>query len=319
MKPNPTLMRTWPALIAALLFLAACVLVRVPAFASDNSENDMVVFGGQYEVIKEGQEVRGDLVVIGGNVDVYGKVDGDAVAIGGTIHVEPQGRIAGSIVNVGGAVHDESNTSPGHGAMAPPAQIPTPQPMEQPEAPQSGFDWGWTWFYLVDALLTIVAFLLFPVLTRNARTSLGDNPVIAGVLGFFSPIIFVLVIIALAITIIGIPLIPLAVIVTIVGYLVGKAAIAEFLGERIFSATKRNATPLLSVLVGAALMFALCAITDWIGIVLFFCLAALAIGATLPLLRTIQPRRGQTTIMPPAPPTFSPPVDPAHMSPPGPQ
>jgi len=319
MKSNRTFMRGWPGLLAALVFLALCILVRVPALASDNSENDMVVFGGQYQVIKEGQEVRGDLVVIGGSVDVYGKVDGDAVAIGGTIHIEPQGRVDGSIVNVGGAIHDESNSSPGHGAMVPPAQIPTPQAMEQPQAPESGFDWGWTWFYLVDALLTIVAFLLFPVLTRNARASLIDNPVISGVLGFFSPIIFVLVIIALAITIIGIPLIPLAVIVTIVGYLVGKAAIAEFLGERIFSTTKRNATPLLSVLVGAALMFLLCALTDWIGVVLYFCLAALAIGATLPLVRTIAPRRVQPTITPPGPPTFSPPVDPAHMSPPAPQ
>ena len=319
MRPNLTTLRAWPSFLAALLFLTGCLLVGAPASASDNSSDDMVVIGDQHQVVKPNQEVHGDLVVVGGSADVYGKVDGDAAAIGGRIYIAPQGHVSGSLVNVGGVIDNESNTTPGRGPAQPIPVIPTPAPIPVPEAPQLTFDWGWTWFYLIDALLTIVAFLLFPVLTRNARASLIDNPVIAGVLGFFSPIIFVLVIIALAITIIGIPLIPLAVIVTIVGYLVGKAAIAEFLGERIFSTTKTNATPLLSVLVGAALMFLLCALTDWIGVVLYFCLAALAIGATLPLVRTIAPRRSQPTITPPAPPTFSPPVDPAHMSPPAPQ
>ena len=164
MKSNRTFHArvAWP--LAALVFRrSGHPRARVPAFASDNSENDMVVFGGQYQVFEAGQEVRGDLVVIGGSVDVYGKVDGDAVAIGRTIHIEPHGRVDGSIVNVGGAIHDESNSSPGHKAgMGPPAQIPSPRRWSTRKPPESGFDWGWTWFYLVDALLTIVAFLLFP-------------------------------------------------------------------------------------------------------------------------------------------------------------
>jgi hypothetical protein len=306
-------------LLAAATLVASGLLWAAPAAAADNSNGDVVVMGGDHDVIKPDQEVTGDLVVIGGSADVYGKVDGDAAAIGGRIYIAPSGHVAGDLVNLGGVIDNQSSSSIGHrGTVMPPVQIPSPEPLQMPGPPQPFFDWGWTWFYLVDALLTIVAFLLFPLLTRQAAINLHDNPVVSGVLGFFSPIIFVLVIIALAITIIGIPLIPLAVLVTIVGYLVGKAAIAEFLGDRIFIAARSKSNPLAAVLVGASILFVLCTVTGWIGIVLYFCLAALSVGAALPLVRAIAPKRPPGAMAGPSTPAFSPPVDPAHMGPPNP-
>lgn len=301
--------------LAAVVALLVTLTAR-PAAAYSSDGNDMVVFGGQHLVVRSGQEVTGDLVVIGGSADVYGRVDGDAVAIGGRIYIAPAGRINGSLVNMGGSIDNESNQPPGHPV---PENVPTPLAPPVPVIihTESGFDWGWTWFYLVDAVLTALAFLLFPSLTRSARTHLLDNPIVAGVLGFFSPIIFALVLVALAITIIGIPLIPLAIIATIAGYLVGKAAIAELLGERIFVAAKASGTPLGAVLVGLGVLFVVCAVTGWLGVVIYFCLVALAIGSALPMLRSIAPRRRPPTITPPAgPPPFSPPVDPARTSPP---
>lgn len=311
-----TTIRSFVAVLPALLVLAALLAVAAPARASDNGGDDMVVFGGQHEIVREGQEVSGDLIVIGGSADVLGKVDGDAVALGGKIYISPKGHVNGNLVELGGTIDNESNQpQQPHERVTPPFMEETPTPAFPPSPIVAGYDWGWTWFYLVDALLTIVAFLLFPGLTRNASQSLMDNPVVAGVLGFFSPIIFVVVIIALTITLIGIPLIPLAIIFAIVGYLVGKAAIAEFLGSRIFLATKSKSNPLAAVLVGMAILFVLCAVTGWVGIVVYFCLGALAIGAALPLLRAIQPRRRPPDIAPPGPPPFSPPAE-AHSGPP---
>jgi hypothetical protein len=305
------------AILVAALAAGAVFFAAAPALAAEKN-GDVVVFG-EHVVIKRGQEVTGDLVVLGGEADVYGKVDGDAAAIGGHIYIAPSGHVNGSLVQVGGTIDNQSSTSGGRRVEPVMPPMPTPPPVVVPpseQEPKAGFDWGWTWFYLVDALLTIVAFLLFPVLTRQSRLNLHDNPVMAGVLGFFSPIIFVVVIIALAITIIGIPLIPLAVLLTILGYLVGKAAIAEFLGERILSATKRAPNPLGSELLGVALLFVLCAATGLVGGFTYWCLALLAVGAALPMLRAIAPRRQPPTIAPPAGPTFSPPVDPAHIHPP---
>ena len=303
------------------------------AFAGEDSSDDMVVFGGQHEVIREGQEVKGDLVVIGGSADVMGKVDGDAVALGGRIYVAPQGHVNGSLVNLGGVIDNESNMPQGKGAVPPPPTSPeTPEPAPTPEAVTnpSSWDLGWLPFYLADAVLVFLAFLLFPGRTASAAQHLRENPMLSGILGFFSPIIFVLLIIALVITLVGIPLIPLAVIATIGGYLIGKAAIADFIGARIQDLSKRaQPSPAASVAIGLGLLFVVSAFTGWVGIVIYFCVAALAIGAALyMLMRTAEAYRGRkaaTTSAPPpsmhfpvpTPPTPpAPPVDPSTTYPP---
>lgn len=324
MKPNPTQTRSSVDKVPVLAAFLALVLLCAPvaARASSDSSDDLVVFGGQHQVVKEGQEVSGDLVVIGGSAEVYGKVDGDAVALGGKIYIAPQGHVDGSLVNVGGVIDNQSNTPQGHGGgpMVPPP--PTEQPV-QPEVPEPATSWfasGWTMFFFIDALLAFMAFLLFPGRTRSATEHLLDNPVLAGMLGFFSPIILAVVVIALAITVIGIPLIPLAVLITVAGYLIGKAAIAEFLGGRLVHSIKGTPpTAATTVFFGLLIFFVLSAITGWVGIVFYFCIAALALGASLyMLMRTAQAYRRAHSPAPPTapPPTFTPPADPTRAGPP---
>lgn len=315
MRRSLTWRRSLSGLLPAQLVLVGLLLLAAPSIAqADNSNGDMVVFGGQHETVREGQEVSGDLVVIGGSADVFGKVDGDAVAIGGRIYIAPSGHVDGSLVNVGGTIDNESNGTQGHhGYLVP----PTPPSTETlPETDNR--DW-WLPFLFIDALLALVAFLLFPIATRNSADHLLDNPIMAGMLGFFSPLIFVLVIIALAITVVGIPLLPLAVILTFVGYLIGKAAIAEFLGGRIFEVTKMaQPKPILAVAVGLLVLTVVSAL-GWVGVVFYFCLMALALGASLyALLRTAQARRRMPpSVTPPAPPSqFSPPASQTPTSPP---
>jgi hypothetical protein len=288
--------RTWLAALA----VAFMVGLPLAALASDNSSDDMVVFGGQHEVIREGQEVYGDLIVIGGSADVEGRVDGDAVALGGRIFVAPRGHVNGSLINLGGSIDNESNepqtqpSFPGPRAVVP---VPTPVPPPPVPYPESSpwYAQGWTTFFFIDALLAFVAFLLFPARTRSASEHLLENPVLAGMLGFFSPIIFVLVVIALAITLIGIPLIPLAVIAAIAGYLIGKAAIAEFIGNRLFDVSKAaQPKPIAAVAIGLGLLLLVEVVASWLGIVFYFCVAALALGASLyMLMRTAQAHRSE--------------------------
>ncbi|HEV2037546.1 MAG TPA: hypothetical protein VGQ96_02980, partial [Candidatus Eremiobacteraceae bacterium] len=172
-------------------------------------------------------------------------------------------------------------------------------------------------FFFIDALLVLVAFLIFPGRTRSAMEHLQDNPLVAGMLGFFSPIIFVLVIIALAITLVGIPLLPLAVLATIAGYLIGKAAIAQFIGSRLLEAFKvAQSKPIASVALGLGLLFLVTIATDWMGIVFYFCIVALAVGTSLyMLMRTTQSYR-RTGAITPVSPAFAPPVDPTRAEPP---
>lgn len=312
--------KPWVAIVAlvAIVFLFAGPHGAARALTSD-SKGDVLVFGGQHVVIQKDQEVSGDLVVFGGSADVRGTVDGDAVTMGGKIYIAPEGRVNGSLVNVGGTIDNQSNAPAHGGAAPPPTAMPTPQPdmgseMPMPVTPWYRSDWGG--FFFFDALLAFLTFLLFPMRTRIAMDHLSDNPVLSGMLGFFSPIIFVLVIIALAITLVGIPLMPLAVLATIAGYLLGKAAIAQFIGTRLLDVFK-VAQPKTAgaVALGLGVLFVLSAATGWLGIVFYFCVAALAVGTSLYMLtRTAQTYRRPS--FPPAAPTFSPPVDPTHAGPP---
>jgi len=322
MKAHMNVKRTLLGTLPLLALLTAAVAVATPraafAYSSDENSGDVVVLGGQHETIREGQEVSGDLVVIGGSADVLGKVDGDAVALGGRIYIAPQGHVNGSLVNLGGIIDNRSNQPQGRGGqeVVPPVEPTAPPEVVEPQGPW--YQEGWTTFFFFDSLLVLIAFLLFPNRTRSTGEHLADNPAMAGMLGFFSPIIFALVIIALAITVVGIPLIPLAVLATVAGYLLGKAAIAEFIGSRLLEVFKvTQPRPVAAVAFGLLLLFVLATATGWIGIVVYFCVAALAIGASLyMLMRTAQTYRRTPMVSPPAPPTFTPPVDPSRTGPP---
>jgi hypothetical protein len=323
MKPYMNVKRTVLGAFPLLALIAACLVVATPraalayAYSSSDSGNDVVVLGGQHETIREGQEVSGDLVVIGGSADVYGTVDGDAVALGGRIYIAPKGHVNGSLVNLGGVIDNRSNEPQGRGGheVTPPVEPTAPPEQVVPAAP---YQEGWNTFFFFDALLVLMAFLLFPNRTRNVGEHLAGNPVIAGILGFFSPIIFAVVVVALAITVVGIPLIPVAILATAAGYLLGKAAIAEFIGIRLLEVFKvAQPRPVAAVALGLGVLFVVTAATGWIGVVIFFCVAALSIGSSLYMLtRTAQTYRRTPTVTPPAAPTFNPPVDPSRMGPP---
>lgn len=310
------------ALLAAIL----CWALPAPARAfSSSGGDDMVVFGGHQEV-KQGQEVDGDLVVFGGSADVYGTVHGDAVAIGGGIHVWPQGSVEGSFVSLGGSINNESTITPHtprHHRSAPVPPVPpvapdTVTPPDVVDQPSSLNGWGS--FFALDALLVLLAFLLFPVKTREATEYLLENPLVAGVAGFFSPIILALLVTALAITVIGIPLIPLVLIMTVIGYLIGKAALAAFLGNRLFEVARvQSPKPIVSMLLGLAILTVI-SMFGWAGIVIYFCIGAIALGTALyGFVRVVNKRRRLTSFIPPAAPPaqeYAPPVGPAPTGPP---
>ena len=67
-----------------------------------SKENEEVVSIGQDRVIREDEVITGDVVVVGGNLTVYGRVKGDAVCVGGDLVVGPKATVRGDLVNVGG-------------------------------------------------------------------------------------------------------------------------------------------------------------------------------------------------------------------------
>ena len=72
------------------------------------TRGDMIqVLGGV--TVPRGTKVDGEAVAVGGSVNVYGYVTGDVVAVGGSVRLMPGSRVDGDVTAVGGSVHrDES-------------------------------------------------------------------------------------------------------------------------------------------------------------------------------------------------------------------
>ena len=309
----------------ALVFLFAAVQ---PAAARGG--NDVLSFGNDV-TIREGQDVLGDLVVFGGNAKVYGHVHGDAIVMGGDLYVAPSGEVDGSTAALGGSVDNESthpsdsNSHIHKRIIVPPIAIVTPFP--EPEAPTYEEDTHGpptAWYTLLGILgiLCLLAFAVAPGSVRQVRDELIGRPLVGTVIGFCWPFILAAVMIALAITVIGIVLMPAVVVAVAVAYLIGRAAVAQLLGRRLFEvANVVEPAPLATVGLGLVIITVVeAALPLWMGIVLEACVSAVAIGAAcLPFIRghhlvAAAPPGGQ--YIPPPTPVFTPPSPPPPSGPP---
>ena len=76
------------------------------------SRGDMVqIFGGVK--VPESVKVDGDAVAVGGSVEVQGKVTGEVVSVGGSVWLRPGSRVDGNVTAVGGSVHREGDAEVG--------------------------------------------------------------------------------------------------------------------------------------------------------------------------------------------------------------
>lgn len=107
--------------IAVVCATAAPSLAEGPAAQADAtngharvsigaSDGDRVRTGKSMEVAA-GETVEGDAVVIGGDLHVRGKVLGDAVAVGGTVYLHEGASVGKEAVAVGGRVVRETGAS----------------------------------------------------------------------------------------------------------------------------------------------------------------------------------------------------------------
>jgi hypothetical protein len=252
----------------------------------ESDGDDRVSFGRSIEI--RADESTGDAVCIGCSITVAGEVEGDAVAVGGTVHIEGSGHVMGNAVGVGGKVRLESGATVGGDAVAVGGSVQVEEGATV-EGQKSTVGWGGGWgghkggdfspgWFLFDsdagelfwsllralflALLCCTAALFARGAMERTSRRLTDEPwkaIFAGLLTqllFFPLLLFVTVI--LAVSIIGIPLlvlVPVAVLALLVSMMIGFAAVAQSLGR--WAAQRfgwRLTGPFLPVLAGVAMI-----------------------------------------------------------------
>ncbi len=87
------------------------VVPRVPA--QPRSTTGEIVRLGSDITVEAGQEVQGDVVSVGGDVRVEGRVTGSVTAMGGDVSLGADARVDGDVVCMGGTLHEEPGATVG--------------------------------------------------------------------------------------------------------------------------------------------------------------------------------------------------------------
>jgi hypothetical protein len=228
---------------------------RTPLFGGPRVRlrgDDRVVIGPRGVTVAEGEVVYGNAVAVGGHLLVLGEVQGDAVSIGGGVELGPRAIVGRNVVTIGG----ELQRDPG-------AQIGG----EVQDVGWGGgqFDdwWRRAWSGVAPAgpifsatfalcvtmarvalicLLSGLILLLGREYVERISARAAAEPLKAGLIGLFSQILFLPLLIAativLVVTIIGIPLLllmPFLILGFCVVALIGFTGVAHHVG-RLFAA-----------------------------------------------------------------------------------
>ncbi len=248
-----------------------------------------VRFGGDVTVAED-EAIGDDVVAILGSARVDGRVDGNVVAIAGSVHLGPKANVRGDVTAVGGSVERAESTIVS-------GQINEIRVAQPNFGPLMNFHpWrDWHWFGetvrnpfggSIDLVATLVrvglvgllAALMIAVLpapVRRVADRVATEPWRAGFVGLAAQLLFVpllvITVVVLAVSIIGIPLlllVPFALLAVAVALLMGFAASACAVGQWVGRRAGSGMPGLLvSLVVGLAVVFALTVIAKFLGLV----------------------------------------------------
>jgi cytoskeletal protein CcmA (bactofilin family) len=235
--------------------------------SGDTINGDLVVIGGQVDV-EQDSTVNGDVVVIGGSLKMDGKATGNAVVIGGVVALGDKSSVSGDLVTVGGTLQRAEGAQVGGNVVTNlrPPQLPvplTPQAEIPPVPPSPGFHlnlgpFGTAASIFIQsiglaALAMLLTLFLHPQLDRVAQ-ALTRQPFAAGSIGLLTVIVAPIAVVILVVTILLIPVALAAVVLLVLAWLFGIVALGMEVGDRFTKAVHRTWEPVLSAGIGTFML-----------------------------------------------------------------
>ena len=244
--------------------------------------SERVVFGHSLNISAD--ETIDKAVAIGGSVTIAGHVLRDTVAVGGSITLLPGARVEGDAVALGGSVSVDPAATVEGDSVSLGGTIPTTIGSAARWVVGGGPSMRMRSLFSRTAravLVYVIALLIavaFPGALSRVKTYLVDRPGLSALGGLAIIFGFVPLCVLLAVTIIGIPLIPVAVLLLIALLFFGFTVSAGWLGERM--PVLRDKTPVKTVALGGVVL-ALVGLIPWLGTAVLVLVAAIPAGAAL--------------------------------------
>lgn len=220
------------------------------------SDRSIIKIGSDVHIEKD-MRVE-DAVAVGGSVYVDGIVDGDAVAVGGTIHLGEEAIIHGDAVTIGGDI-DQAEGSMIYGDIVDVGTFNFKNIFEGKHF--FGGHRGIPKFFTIIPLIGLFALVLLlsvliPTELGTVASNIKNEPIIMFLWGMLGVILIVPLAVMLAISIIGIALIPLEVLAVFLASLIGYIAVAIMIGKKMLRAlNKDNPSVIFSAILGVLILW----------------------------------------------------------------
>jgi hypothetical protein len=178
--------------------------------------------------VRPGESIPGDVVTVFGSADVQGDVQGDAVAVFGSLRLHPGATVQGDAIAIGGVLEHPPGAHVGGqsvalGLMTPGWSAPTLATL------LLGVLLGWLATLILGGLLALV----FPDRMRAIGATASRHTAGSLFLGLVSAPLFVIAMVLLCVTVIGIPFAVLLPFAYVFSVWAGQVAASYVLGCRI--------------------------------------------------------------------------------------
>lgn len=243
-------------------------------------DRDAIRFGGDI-VIQEDETVN-SAVAIGGDVTVYGTVNEAAVAIGGSVYIEEGGYVDDDAVSIGGRVHIDKGGILRGNIIDIGELISIASHDKHHRHHYHGIPAFIKILPLIGLLiLGTLVIVLLPGSVRGTMDRLNEGALLAFGVGILGLLAFIPMILTLAISLLGIPLIPLFIATYMLTVLLGYIGASTWLGNRILEALKYPGKPELAAFVVGLLVLKIAGLVPGIGGLLNTLVVSLGLGAIL--------------------------------------
>jgi len=255
--------------IVSLILLLTAYGQAYPVQASSHQQGttgDKLVFGGSFRLadgeildgdllvvgatvtLEEGSLVDGDLLILGGSVTANGEIQGDIFAVGGVVNLGKTAVVTGDVNTISGSIaREEGSIIEGKLSTSEikPFQFTIPEKVSIPqvEFPNLAFRfnpvWNITWVFFRSflwAALAVLLVLFLPRQSNRAAESAGAQPFLAGGLGCLTVVVVPILLVAIAITILGIPIAFIGAILFVVALVFGVVIMGLEVGKRLSKA-----------------------------------------------------------------------------------
>jgi len=252
--------------------------------ATVRAESPSVVKIGSDLTIEEGTKVH-NVLIVGGQITVEGTVENYVTAIGGSVVLAKTAVVGGNIFCLGGIIVKGKGAEV-RGSIT---EINS-NDISQAVTKALSEEWeGWSWIFAVISMsiflglliITVVTVLLIPKPVRLISAAIMEKPFKVTVWGLGGLVLIVPLAVLLAISVIGIVLIPLEMTIVLCAALIGFISVSQLVGRKLFTVLKRSDQSMMRESVWGLIILWLIGWIPYVGWMVKVCAIVLGLGGVL--------------------------------------